>query len=164
MDRHEGGCLCGALRYETLTPPLRVTTCHCRFCQQATGSAYLVEPQFATEAFRITRGTPKTWTTVSDGSGKEVYVHFCPECGTKIYLSFERLPDIIGVYGGTFDDAFWFEIGPDNSRHIFVGEARPDTVIPAGVPTYDKHIATRDGTPNDPVIYAEPHPVGRHGG
>jgi hypothetical protein len=43
---HEGGCLCGDIRYKTLADPLRVTICHCRFCQRFTGSSYLVEPIF----------------------------------------------------------------------------------------------------------------------
>jgi len=41
---HEGGCLCGEIRYETMAEPVRVTICHCTFCQRLTGSAYLVEP------------------------------------------------------------------------------------------------------------------------
>ena len=37
-----GGCLCSELRYETLAEPQRITFCHCRFCQRATGSAFMV--------------------------------------------------------------------------------------------------------------------------
>src|SRR5688500_16656211 len=43
---HEGRCLCGDVCYKTLAEPLRVTICHCRFCQKFTGSAYLLEPIF----------------------------------------------------------------------------------------------------------------------
>src|SRR6187431_656365 len=41
MMIHAGGCLCSALRYETLAEPDRITFCHCRFCQRATGSAFM---------------------------------------------------------------------------------------------------------------------------
>jgi hypothetical protein len=62
MGVHEGGCLCGAVRYETLADPLRVTTCHCRFCQRATGSAYMVEPIFRTVDLRVTQAGIVTLT------------------------------------------------------------------------------------------------------
>jgi len=39
----EGGCLCGDIRYKAIEEPLRVTICHCIFCQRFTGSAFLVE-------------------------------------------------------------------------------------------------------------------------
>ena len=41
---HDGGCLCGDVRYQVAAAPLRVTICHCTFCQRFTGSAFLVEP------------------------------------------------------------------------------------------------------------------------
>ena len=47
MARHEGGCLCGEVRFVADKEPMRVTVCHCHFCQRTTGTAYLVEPVFA---------------------------------------------------------------------------------------------------------------------
>jgi hypothetical protein len=67
MTRHEGGCLCGAVRFALSADPLRVTVCHCHFCQRNTGTAYLVEPVFAKTEFQITSGTPKTHDLVSEG-------------------------------------------------------------------------------------------------
>ncbi len=123
---HEGGCLCGAIRYRVDAPPLRVTICHCRFCQRATGSAYMVEPVFERSAFATIGGTPRVYDHRSSGSGKRVGVNFCPTCGTKLFLAFERFPNAIGVYGGTFDDPNWFDRASENARHIFVelGAAR----------------------------------------
>src|SRR3954468_14911415 len=95
---NHGGCLCGALRYATRANPLRVTICHCKFCQRATGSAYMVEPVFRLEHLRVTKGTPSVFQVRSRGSGKTVRVHFCATCGTKLYLTFERFPDSCGVY------------------------------------------------------------------
>ncbi len=110
MSTHEGGCLCGAIRYSVKTPPARVTFCHCRFCQRATGSDYLVEPIFEKPALEVIAGKPKTYSHRSEGSGKIVDIHFCAVCGTKLFLTFERFPEVVGLYGGTFDDPNWFEI------------------------------------------------------
>jgi hypothetical protein len=156
MPAHEGGCLCGAIRYAVKTPPMRVTICHCRFCQRATGSAYLVEPIFGKDDFEIISGSPKVYSHRSAGSGKMVDVHFCATCGTKLYLSFERFPNVVGVYGGTFDDPNWFERSAKNSRHIFLSVAQNGTVIPAGIDCYDLHTMTNDGKPIEPMVFSEP--------
>jgi hypothetical protein len=35
MAPMRGGCICGGLRFEVMAPPLRVTVCHCLWCQRA---------------------------------------------------------------------------------------------------------------------------------
>jgi hypothetical protein len=88
-----------------------------------------------------------------------VDVHFCGRCGTKLFLSFERFPDVVGVYGGTFDDPDWFERTPENSRHIFLSVAQCGTVIPAGIDCYDQHAITSDGKPIAPTVFGQHHMV-----
>lgn len=159
LSKAEGRCLCGAVRYEVLAQPARVTFCHCRFCQRSTGSAYLVEPVFAQQDFRVTSGTAKTYEHISEGSGKKVYIHFCAECGTKLYLTFERFAGAVGVYGGTFDDPNWFELTRQNSKHIYLDAAQRGAIIPAGVSTFREHATTPDGRAIAPMVFAEPTPV-----
>lgn len=161
MTVHAGGCLCGALRYEARADPLRVTICHCKFRQRATGSAYMVEPIFRHEDLPVTKGSPAVYALRSEGSGKTVRVHFCQICGTKIYLSFERFPDVLGVYAGTFDDPNWIEIGPDNAKQIFVDAARPDSVLMPGIDVFGQHAMRNDDTPLEPAVFDRPQIVGR---
>ncbi len=159
MSINEGGCFCGAIRYAVSADPVRVTICHCKFCQRATGSAYMVEPVFDLENLRIIRGEPATYDHRSAGSGKIVHIHFCRNCGTKIYLSFERYLGMCGIYAGTFDDPNWFAIEPENSRHIFIDEARHETILPAGVKAFGQHVMLNDGTPLEPVLFNHPHVI-----
>ncbi|PYJ25771.1 MAG: aldehyde-activating protein, partial [Verrucomicrobia bacterium] len=35
-----GGCSCGAIRYECDAEPIMMFKCHCRDCQQGTGSEF----------------------------------------------------------------------------------------------------------------------------
>lgn len=156
METHAGGCLCGSMRYATRGQPARVTVCHCRFCQRATGSAYMVEPVFELSALEVTAGTPSVFELQSAGSGKTVRVHFCPQCGTKLFLTFERFPSGCGIYAGTYDDPHWFGIEPATSKHIFVSMARPDSIIPAGLPVYAEHASTNEGIPHEPIVLDEP--------
>lgn len=155
MTIHQGGCLCGALRYETVAEPLWVTVCFCHFCQRATGAQGMVEPIFDTLAFRVIKGVPKRYTHVSTGSGKGVFVHFCAEYGTKSHLTFERWPDRLGVYAGTFDDPGWFELSHENSKYIFLESAARGTLVPAGFKTFQQHAATAEGVTLDPVVLDE---------
>ena len=122
----------------------------------------MVEPVFDSADFAIIRGKPKRYTHVSEGSGKKIYVHFCNNCGTKLFLTFERFEGAVGVYGGTLDDPNWLKITPENSKHIFLGAAQNGTVIPPHFNTFDKHATENDGTPIDPTIFDEPHIIGNN--
>jgi len=154
MAVHEGGCLCGAVRYRTTALPLRVTICHCTFCQRFTGSAYLVEPIFKRSDVALSGAAPRTYEHRSDGSGKRVTLNFCGTCGTTLYLDLERFPDILGLCGGTFDDPSWFDRGQGIGRHIFTRSAQDGVVLPAGIDTYETHALRLDGMPNEPVVFA----------
>ena len=151
---HEGGCLCSAVRYKATANPLRVTVCHCTFCQKVTGSAFLVEPIFQKIDVEFSGEPPRTYEHRSDGSGKRVTINFCGRCGSTLYFDLERFPTIFAIFAGTFDDPNWFARSPRNTRHIFTQSAQKGVVLPAGIGTYAAHALQLDGTPNQPVVYA----------
>jgi hypothetical protein len=156
---YTGRCLCGKVGYDTGSDPLWVTICYCRFCQRATGSDRMIEPIFERETFAFTGREPSTYTTSSEGSGKDVHVHFCADCGTKLALTFERWPDRIGIYVGTLDDPAVNSTTPENSKLIFVSEARAGTILPPGFKTFARHASENDGTAIEPVVHASPFVV-----
>lgn len=160
MSGANGGCLCGKMRYSVSTEPSRVTFCHCKFCQRTTGVAYNVLSVSDKSEFSVTNGEAAIYEHISEGSGKKLFIHFCDNCGTKLYLTLERFPDIVGLYTGTFDDPNWFERTPENSKHIFLGVALQGTVIPAGVNTFQEHATALDGTPIEPTVFDKPHVIG----
>lgn len=151
-----GRCLCGQVTYDTGTEPLWITICHCRFCQRATGSDRMIQPVFERRDFTFSGVSPTVYSQPSEGSGKAINVHFCPQCGTKLALTFERWPDKIGLYIGTLDDPAAVKIQPDNCKHIFVSEAQSGTILPPGVKVFDRHVADVDGTPVEPTIHLKP--------
>ena len=159
MSTHQGGCLCGSLRYATIGHPERIVFCHCRFCQRATGSSFLLEAMFKRENFKLVFGAPTKYELTSEGSGKKVVVNFCPTCGTKIFLDLHRAPDMVGLYAGTFDDPNWFDRLGSNSKHIFLDFAQRDTLIHPNLPVFHEHTTTRDGQATEPVVFDKPHQV-----
>lgn len=119
----------------------------------------MVEPIFNKSDFCVAAGKPTTFQFLSTGSGKLVTVYFCRQCGTKLFLSFERFPDIFGVYIGIFDEPNWISIGPDNGRWIYLDSASKGVIIPAGVEVFGQHALASDGKPNEPIIFDEPYLV-----
>ena len=156
---HEGGCLCGGLRYRVHSEPLRVIICHCKFCQRATGSAFLVEPIFARKDFDLVKGSPSKYAQISESSGKLLTVNFCPTCGTKLFNELERLPDIVPVFGGTFDNPNWFDRSPRTARHIFFAFAQKGTLVPSNFEIYMDRAVNNDGTAMEPLKYDLPFSV-----
>lgn len=157
---HEGRCLCGKISYNTGDDPLWITVCYCRFCQRATGSDRMIEPIFERSSFMFKSASPTVYTLPSEGSGKDINVHFCPDCGTKLALTFERWPDRIGIFAGTLDRPSAVLATVENTKHFFVSEAQPGTILPAGFKTFDRHATENDGRPLEPIIHATPNIVG----
>ncbi len=116
----------------------------------------MIQPVFERQAFKFPAARPAVFTQPSEGSGKNINIHFCSDCGTKLALTFERWPDKIGLYIGTLDNPDAVRIGPDNSKHIFVSEARAGTLLPPNVKVFDRHGAQDDGTPIEPALHAKP--------
>lgn len=148
---HEGGCLCGSVRYQASGPALRTLACHCRFCQRMTGSTLYAESMFPLNAVEF-KGTLSVYDHRSETSGKTVHLHFCPRCGTTVTLTFERWPEYRAVSRGTFDDPNWVDIG----AHIWTDSAQSGVVLPAGTDCYRHGRAKLDGTPEEPTRHSVP--------
>lgn len=102
-DVREGGCQCGAIRYRVEGDPVAVGICHCKECQRQSGSAFGMSFIVPRDAFRLSRGSPKTFTRSSD-SGRPVVCAFCPECGTRIYHEARWRAGVLNIKPGTLDD------------------------------------------------------------
>lgn len=151
-DELEGGCLCGKVRFRTTRAPLRTMACHCRFCQRVTGSAYFAESMFAMDAVSFSGGRMSRYAHVSEGSGRKVFVHFCPDCGTTVSLTFERWPDVRGISRGGYDDPDAVAV----SSHIWTRSAQTGTAVPDGVDCFAGARATPDGQPQPSVRHPAP--------
>jgi hypothetical protein len=132
-EAHEGGCLCGAVRYQATGQPMRATVCHCTFCQRITGSAFGVWVTYRKEQVALV-GEYTTHEHRSDESGRWIKMEYCPRCGTSIGATFERSAELRSQLAGTFDDPSWISI----TRHIWTRSARPWVPIPEGVPRFEK--------------------------
>jgi len=93
-----GGCQCGAVRYQLLTPPEHASICHCRMCQKASGQPFMAFARIRHKDLRWTHGHPSTFA-----SSNIVERGFCSACGTP--LTYRRIESgTIGVTIGSLDD------------------------------------------------------------
>jgi hypothetical protein len=126
---HEGGCVCGAVRYRTTGDPQRVSLCACAWCQKRTGSALGVSVYFRKPDVAFNEGELGCHRLTSD-AGRWIDQEFCTACGTALTWTLEFLPEYRGLAGGTFDrPTFWYT----PQRFVFA-RSKPDWLeIPAGV-------------------------------
>src|SRR5579859_7222704 len=106
-----GGCVCGAVRYEVLAPPLLMFNCHCRTCQYVTGSAYTPVVVVSSKAFRLTQGELRHHFTESVRGERDPNKRgFCAECGSRITggETNKRLP-WVGITASSLDDPSQFQ-------------------------------------------------------
>jgi hypothetical protein len=92
-----GGCQCGAVRFALSAAPVKISICHCRMCQKATGAPFASFAEIERSAFEWTRGQPAAFRSSSLAERD-----FCADCGTP--LSFRRIDGPkIEIMTGAFD-------------------------------------------------------------
>ena len=95
-----GGCQCGAVRFALSVPPPKVSICHCRMCQKASGAPFASLADIEHEHFTWTRGKPASFQSSSIAERD-----FCADCGTGLfYVNSQMLPGIIDIQSATYDD------------------------------------------------------------
>ncbi|MGH7550010.1 MAG: GFA family protein [Gemmatimonadota bacterium] len=79
----EGGCLCGAVRYELTGPFLRAGHCHCSRCRRHSGAAVCTQGRVRREDFRLITGE-ESLRVYRPAEGAAVKA-FCVRCGSSLF-------------------------------------------------------------------------------
>ena len=108
---HDGGCLCGTVRFRVAAAPLDSGYCHCRMCQQNSGAPVVAWVTFPASSFSWLSGEPGTYASSTHGKRE-----FCATCGSYLVFRSTKSPDEVSVNTASFDhpDAF------PPRKHIFV--------------------------------------------
>ena len=92
-----GGCQCGAVRFALSAVPVKISICHCRMCQKASGAPFASFADIENSDFAWTHGKPAAFRSSSIAERD-----FCAACGTP--LSFRRIGGPkIEIMTGAFD-------------------------------------------------------------
>ena len=136
----EGGCTCGAVRYRATGEPMMVHNCHCRLCQQQTGSTSVVNAFFEGERVTLLQGE-LTEHEVKTGSGGAHTICRCARCGVAVWSWYSRLGRLsYGVRVGTLDDPG--TVTPDVV--IFTESRMPWVALPEGIPAFGQYYDVRE--------------------
>ena len=83
MTEFEGQCLCGGVRFVATAPSLFCGHCHCGYCRQAHGAAFVTWVGFPQASVQVTaeEGVLR-WYRSSEQSRRG----FCTRCGTTIFF------------------------------------------------------------------------------
>ena len=89
---HEGGCLCGAVRYAFYGDPTYAGNCHCPSCQRAVGAGFVTWVGAKPENFEVTTGQI-TYCETSPG----VQRGFCGRCGSSMFCNADNHENVIDI-------------------------------------------------------------------
>lgn len=127
-EKHTGGCLCGAVRYEISGPLRDVVNCHCSMCQRQHGG-FGPHTKALKENIEISKSDGLAWYQTSDIARRG----FCRECGSGLFWEPIHF-DGTGILAGTLDAP----TGLRTLGHIFVGEKADFFDITDGLPQFEE--------------------------
>lgn len=129
-NEHEGGCLCGAVRYAVSGPSVWSAVCYCASCTRASGGIAVAWAGIDKARFRLLRGQLAIFE-----SSPGVRRGFCARCGSS--LTYQKDPAVIP---GAHDDVYVTTRTLDDpaayppEEHVFYGERMPWLEVPDGRP------------------------------
>jgi hypothetical protein len=127
-EQRQGGCLCGAVRYEVAGEPVVVALCHCSMCRRSTAAPAVAWAMFEQGALRFVAGNPTAYA-----SSPGVERAFCGRCGTPLTFRADFLPGLVDVTVGSMDAPA--TLPPQ--MHIWAAKQLPWLVLADTLPRHD---------------------------
>jgi hypothetical protein len=128
----QGGCLCGAVRFEVSAPFISAGYCHCTHCQRRTGTGSSANGRVPQEGFRLTAGASELRSFKPTEGVPKI---FCGTCGSALFSGDPFSDAEVAVRLGALDD----HPGIEPEYRQFVSSAAPWEAIPEdGLPRFSR--------------------------
>ncbi|HEY3759858.1 MAG TPA: GFA family protein [Solirubrobacteraceae bacterium] len=128
----QGGCLCGAVRYEISAPAVSASYCHCTHCQRRTGTGSSANLRVPRAGFRLLSGSEQLRAYQPPTGIPKL---FCSECGSALFSGDPFHDEHVRIRLGTLDA----DPGIRPQYRQFVDSAAPWESIPDdGLPRYPR--------------------------
>ena len=127
----QGGCYCGAVRYQVAGALRDVVNCHCGQCRKLNGN-FGAHAKAPTAKLTITQDGGLAWFQISDSARRA----FCRHCGSPLFWQADGQAGT-GIVAGSLDDSRALR----SLGHIFVDAKPPWTLIDDGLPQFGQSSA-----------------------
>ena len=124
---HDGGCLCGAVRYRITGPLPPGGHCHCSMCRRSAGALVVTWTTVEEGRFAFIAGAPAV-----HASSETAERLFCPACGSSMVFRSKAAPGVVDITVATLDHP---ESLPAD-RHVFWGKRMPWLHLDDDLPKY----------------------------
>lgn len=114
----KGGCRCGGVQYTSSARPKDITCCHCRACQQVSGSAYIPFTGVPKRALTFTESSSREFLKLSDVAERS----FCSKCGSPITMTYSFDENEVSLTMSSVDLGSLKCESPTVKKHIFLRE------------------------------------------
>jgi len=131
MAKFSGGCLCGAVRYESDSEAAVAGHCYCIDCRKSSGTGHCSHLGLPDTGLRVS-GELRFFDAPAD-SGNIVSRGFCPICGSPIYSTNSAMKGMVFVRASSLDD-------PETFRPqvvVYTKRAPSWDMIPGGLPSFE---------------------------
>lgn len=132
MNKYEGSCLCGLIKYEVKAIEPRMGHCHCSMCRKFHGAAFATLGEAKAENFQWVDGESLVKTYLGgNGTARK----FCENCGSSlIFVPSNDDGQLVEFTLGTLDT----EINERPDAHVFVGSKPNWNDLHDNLPKFDQ--------------------------
>lgn len=131
LDTVQGGCLCGAVRFEIELPSKWCAHCHCTMCRRAHGAGFITWVGMEKTQFRIIAGEDElSWYRSSPPASRG----FCRQCGSTLFFQSTRWPTEMHVVLANIDAA----IDRAPAGHVYYDSHADWITVNDGLARYDE--------------------------
>lgn len=127
LGRLQGGCFCGAVRYEISGPITGSMICHCLSCRRVAAAPVVAWISLVPASLRFVKGQPARFR-----SSPPVERGFCRDCGTQLTYAHDAESGNIDVATCSLDTP---EATPP-THHSWVEHRLPWVQFSDGLPAY----------------------------
>ena len=129
-----GGCVCGATRYELLSPPVGLNNCHCIDCRRSAGAPFVTWGSVRPADLRLVKGS------IREIPHANRLRSFAACCGTHLFFREDTSSEWTDVTIASLDDPAPFP--PE--KNIWTEDRLPWVLLDPALPSFPR--SSREGS------------------